>query len=140
VAETTEDNTDEATASRQAVSRGVRFISCDVRVSGLSIPLTPEVEAATGGPHLTLELRTDMWPFWLDEAVDAAVAADSAAKRLSAVYEQFEAGDATEDDFDPFLFRELRATMRGRGAGTRRRVRRRLLRPSSTTCALTRSP
>jgi hypothetical protein len=117
------DNADETEAEPRRESRGVRFIGCDVRLSGLSFPLDVRLSglsfplAPDGKPmrhagQATVELRTDMWPYWLEEAIDAAVAADDAAKQILPLYEQFEAGNATDEDFDPLLFRELKATMR----------------------------
>ena len=57
----------------------------------------------------TVELRTDMWPFWLEETIDAAIAAATAADEIPSLYEQFEARQRTDEDFDPLLFRELRS-------------------------------
>lgn len=51
---------------------------------------------------MTLSLRTDMWRFWLREAIDAAVVADVVADEIPLLYEQFEAGNATEEGLDDF--------------------------------------
>ena len=107
------DDTDETEASPQRVSRGVRWIiNSELRLSGLSFPLAPDGTPMRHAGQATVELRTDMWPFWLEETIDAAIAAAAAADEIPSLYEQFEAGNATDEDFDPLLFRELRATMR----------------------------
>jgi hypothetical protein len=44
------------------------------------------------GGVVTVELRTNMWRFWLTAAIDAAVTAAGYADRIPPLYEQFEAG------------------------------------------------
>jgi hypothetical protein len=109
---TAADHTDETDAAPRRASRGVRLIGCDFRLGRLSIPLAPDGTPMRDGGQATLELRTDMWRFWLEEAIDAAVAAAAAADQIPPLYEQFEAGMATEEDLDQLAIRELIASMR----------------------------
>jgi hypothetical protein len=60
----------------------------------------------------TVEMRTDMWRFWLEEAINAAVAAANFADQIPPLYERFEAGEATGEDLDGLVIRELIASMR----------------------------
>ncbi|MEN4446420.1 hypothetical protein [Mycobacterium sp. SM3041] len=73
-------------------------------LSGFSI--TPE------GPQITLALRTDMWRFWLADAIDAAATALAASGEIPELYKQFEAGDLAEDALDEVVVRELIASLR----------------------------
>lgn len=107
---------DGAPAEVDRESRGVRAIASDLRVSGLSFSLTPDGDPDRNGGHATVELRTDMWPYWLREAIDAAIAAAKAADEIPALYQRFEAGEATEEELDALAERELIATMRAIGA------------------------
>ena len=43
-----------------------------------------------------------MWRFWLREAIDVAVVADVVEDEIPLLYEQFKAGNATEEDLDDF--------------------------------------
>jgi hypothetical protein len=106
------DNTDETEAAPRRESRGVRFIGCDFTVSGLSFPISPDGVLIRDAAHATLELRTDMWRFWLEEAIDAATAAVNIADQIPPLYEQFEADQATDEDLDRLVTRELIASMR----------------------------
>lgn len=93
-------------------SRGVGFIGCDVRISGISFSLGLNGEPDRNAGHATVELRTDMWPFWLEEAIDAAMAAATFADQIPPLYERFEADKATNEDLDQLAIRELTASMR----------------------------
>ncbi|KLO40613.1 hypothetical protein ABW17_16110 [Mycobacterium nebraskense] len=55
-----------------------------------------------GSGQVTLSLRTAMWRFWLQEAIDAAVVAAVVADEIPPLYEQFDAGNPTEEDLDDF--------------------------------------
>ncbi|WP_207568082.1 hypothetical protein, partial [Mycolicibacter engbaekii] len=64
-----------------------------------------------------LKLRTDMWPFWLEDAIEAASAASQAADRVPQLLSQTdEATGETQDrlnrELDRAMINELRATMR----------------------------
>lgn len=107
--------TDTGEAAPEPVSRGVRFIACDVRLGGLSIPLAADGTPSRDAGQATLELRTDMWPFWLREAIDAAIAASEIADQIPPLYEQFKTGTATDEDLDELAIREMIATMRAIG-------------------------
>ena len=109
---TTVDNSNETDAAPKRASRGVRAIGCDLRLGGLSIPLASDGPPMRDGGHANLELRTDMWRFWLEEAIDAAVAAATSGDQILPLYEQYEAGKATEEDLDQLAIRELVASMR----------------------------
>jgi hypothetical protein len=109
---TAADNIDKTDAAPRGVSRGVRLNGSDVRVSDISFPLGADGVPMVEHGHLTLALRTDMWRFWLEDAIDAAVAAAAAADQIRPIYEQFEAGNATDEDLDRLAIRELIASMR----------------------------
>ncbi|MGD1281339.1 hypothetical protein ACKUUI_05950 [Mycobacterium seoulense] len=67
----------------------------------------------TVGPDpVILSLRTDMWRFWLREAVDTAAVAAAVADEIPPLYEQFELGEATDEELDELSIRELIASMR----------------------------
>jgi hypothetical protein len=102
-------------AAPERASRGVRFIECDVRLSGLSIQLAPDGTPSRDAGQATLELRTDMWPFWLREAIEAAVVANEAADEIGPRYERFKKGEATDADLDELVICEMIATMRAIG-------------------------
>jgi hypothetical protein len=107
------DDTGEPEAAPERVSRGVRITDGgELRLGGFSISFAPDGTPTQDGGEATVEVRTDMWPFWLEEAIDAAIAAAEIADKIPPLYEQFEAGNATDEDFNPLLSRELRATMR----------------------------
>ncbi len=96
-------------------SRGVRvFHGGDIRLPNLTITFgdDSEVDAVTSG---SVELRTDMWPFWLDDVVEAAATACSIADQYPALVAQLDTDVPPEQivaDIDRLLFRELRASMR----------------------------
>lgn len=108
--------TESAEGPPARASRGVRVIGSDLRVSGFSVELAPDGTVARDGGQATVELRTDMWPYWLSEAIDAAKAAAEAAAQIPELYAKFEAGDAAEEELDALAERELIATMRAIGA------------------------
>jgi hypothetical protein len=83
-----------------------------MRIGNISFPIGPNGEPDRNAGHATMELRTDMWRFWLDEAIDAAVEAAHFADQIPPLYEKFEAGEATDDDLDRLTIRELIASMR----------------------------
>jgi hypothetical protein len=104
------DGTDETEPAEARQSRGIRAIGCDFRISNISIPIaldgTPTVGTATA------EMRTDMWRFWLEEAIDAAVEAAHFADQIPPLYEKYESGEATDEELDRLAVRELIASMR----------------------------
>ena len=103
-------------AEPERVSRGVRAIGSDLRVSGISLELDPNGVPSRVGGQVTVELRTDMWPYWLREAIDAAIAAAAAADEIPALDARVEAGNATPEELDTLVESELIATMRAIGA------------------------
>jgi hypothetical protein len=109
-----EDDTDETTdPAAQRKPRGVHFfLGCDVQVDEVSYELDDEGARILGTGVMTLLLRTDMWRFWLREAIDAAVLATAVSDQIPPLYEQFEADKATGEDLDELAIRELLASMR----------------------------
>ena len=107
---TTVDNTDETKIAAKRESRGIRTIGCDLRIGGLLFSLAEDGTPTMGTP--TVELRTDMWRFGPEDAIDAAVVAANFADQISPLYEQYEAGKATDEDLDGLVIRELIASMR----------------------------
>lgn len=92
-------------------SRGIRVIGADFQISGLSINFTD----GTMG-EVTTKLRTDMWSFWLEDAIDAAEAAYQFADQIPPLVNQLDdAGDGKEQietEIDRVMIREMRTTMR----------------------------
>jgi hypothetical protein len=109
---TVDNNHDETKAIPKRESRGVRAIGCDLRVSGLSFSIGLNGLPDRNAGHATVEFRTDMWRFWLEDAIDAALAAAVFADQIPTLYERFEAGNATDEDLDQLAIRELIASMR----------------------------
>lgn len=107
----TADNTDETQSPPARQSRGVRPIGCDFRISNVSLEIDLNGEPQCVG-SATVEMRTDMWRFWLEDAIDQALAAASFADQIPPTLEQVEAGNATDEDLDHLASRELIATMR----------------------------
>ena len=98
-------------------SRGIMVVGGDLRISEFTISIGEDGKPSAGAPRV--ELRTDMWPFWLEEAIEEAVIASEVANQIPAVVEQLEdaleAGGATESiygDLTQLVSRELRASMR----------------------------
>jgi hypothetical protein len=56
-----------------------------------------------------------MWPFWLREAIEAAIVANETGDEIPPRYEQFKQGQATDEDLDELVIREMIATMRAIG-------------------------
>ena len=85
---------------------GVRTTAgADLQISGIRIEM--HEDGSVHLPPVVPKLRTDMWPHWLAEAVEAAVL----ARRVSA---EIPVAVAAGDDFrvDSLLVQELRASMR----------------------------
>lgn len=102
--------------SLQPQSRGIRAIQSDIRLADFSIRLDRDGSADYEGEPPSLELRTDMWPYWLREAIDAATLAVESSDAIPPLYAEFEAGNVTEDELDALAESELIATMRAIGA------------------------
>jgi hypothetical protein len=85
---------------------GVRItVGCDLQVSNIRIEIDNDGNLVS--PSMTMKLRTDMWPFWLRDAVEAAVAARRHSEKIPEVRRT---GD--EDILSYVMTEELRATMR----------------------------
>ncbi|MDV3129596.1 hypothetical protein M1247_32150 [Mycobacterium sp. 21AC1] len=97
--------------------RGVRVVTGgDLQISGLSITVDDEGQVSMGQPRV--KIRTDMWPYWLEDAIDAAGVACQVADQIPGRMSLFDAAEADEDkhridrEIDRLMIRELRATMR----------------------------
>jgi hypothetical protein len=74
----------------------------DLQISGLQINFeTGEI------PPVTMHLRTDMWPYWLAEAVSAAIAAAEIAPTITPALVAADSAEAGR-----LMVAELRASMR----------------------------
>jgi len=97
------------------VSRGIRSIGGgDVAIRNLTLKIGDDGAVSPEEPP-TVELRIDMWPFWLEEAIDAAVLACNFAAEIPALVEQLESAEdppSIERDIDRFVISELKASMR----------------------------
>jgi hypothetical protein len=100
-------------------SRGIKVVGGDLRLSDLNISIGEDGKPSAGAPRV--ELRTDMWPFWLEEAIEAAAIASDVGRQIPALVEQLEEAlelddkaraGAVEDALTAILSRELRASMR----------------------------
>jgi hypothetical protein len=114
---TTSEGADETEPTEHRQSRGIMVVGGDLRISELTISIGDDGKPSAGAPRV--ELRTDMWPFWLEEAIDAAVIASDVARQIPDVVEQLEdaleEGGATESIdrvLTHLVSRELRASMR----------------------------
>jgi len=93
-------------------SRGVWNVGGDLKVSNLSFAFSLDGSPVAQSP-VTVELRTDMWPFWLEEAVDAAALASKTEAEIPPVADRVDAGDeAAQEELQVLVGRELRASMR----------------------------
>jgi hypothetical protein len=94
--------------------RGVRWTSGgDFALRDVTFTLSDDGEVS--GPPPRVEMRTDMWPFWLEEAIDAAVLAAESADQIPTLTEQLATTAdpaALEHDIDDLMFAELKASMR----------------------------
>lgn len=85
---------------------GVRLtVGCDLQIANLTIEMDSDGQPTL--PSMTLKLRTDMWPFWLRDAIEAAVDAKDYA---ASIPEAKASGD--EEELTRAMTEELRATMR----------------------------
>jgi hypothetical protein len=95
-------------------SRGVWNVGGDLKISNFSIAFSLDGTPVEQSP-VDVELRTDMWPFWLEEAVDAAVLASDTAAEIPSVAARIDAGEDTDpaqEELRVLVGRELRASMR----------------------------
>lgn len=84
---------------------GIRVINGDLRISGIHIEVGPDGDVVA--PDVEVHLRTDMWPFWLEEAIDAAADAVRHSEAIPAA-----AQAQNNDEVARLMTRELRASMR----------------------------
>lgn len=93
---------------------GIRwFGGGDFRIANLALKVGDDGTASLD--EVRVELRTDMWPYWLEEAIDAAVLASGFAEQIPALVEQRDAAEdpkPTEHEIDQLVFGELKASMR----------------------------
>jgi hypothetical protein len=94
--------------------RGLRTIGADLQVSNISLRLGDD--GKLDADPVKFKLRTDMWPFWVEDAIDTADTAWQMARRIPHVFAQLddvEAGkEQLESEIDRLMILELRATMR----------------------------
>lgn len=94
--------------------RGVRWLGGgDIALRDVTFTLSDDGEPP--GPPPRVEMRVDMWPFWLEEAIDAAVLAAESADQIPTLTEQLATTadpDAMEHHIDNLMFAELKASMR----------------------------
>lgn len=101
----------------QPTWQGVWSFGGDLQISDLSFAIGEDGNFTASTP--TVRVRTDLWPFWLHDAVDAAEAACRAAERIGPLIARLDAAGSDEEARRPIreeltsvLFRELRACMR----------------------------
>ena len=113
------EHSDEIGPAEPRQSRGIKVVGGDLRLGGLIFSISEDGEPVGEPPRV--ELRTDMWPFWLEEAIDAAAIASDVGCQIPALVEQLEdalelddkaRAGAVEDALTAILSRELRASMR----------------------------
>jgi len=94
-------------------SRGIRsFAGSDFRIADLNLTIADD---GTTSGQARAELRMDMWPFWLEDAIDAAVVACGLAEQISPLVEQRDAAEdpkSIEEQIDQLLIGEMKASMR----------------------------
>jgi hypothetical protein len=108
------DADEEGHSSAPLRSRGISHVGGDFRISEFSISIGDDGKPSIGTPRV--EMRTDMWPFWLEEAIEAAGVASDIASQIPALVTQLEAGsegaEAVDEELRSLAIRELRASMR----------------------------
>lgn len=93
--------------------RGIKVVGGDLRLSNLKLTFGDDGKF-TADPVCT-QLRTDMWPFWLEDSVEAADTACRVADQIPALDAQLDTEAPKEPihaEIGGLLFRELRASMR----------------------------
>jgi hypothetical protein len=94
--------------------RGLRTIGADLQVSNVSFRLGDD--GNLDAEPLKFKLRTDMWPFWVEDAIDAADIAWQMSHRIPPVFARLDDAEEQKDqlqaEIDRLMILELRATMR----------------------------
>lgn len=94
--------------------RGIRTIGGDFQISNISLSIDGDGKVTMGQPHA--RLRTDMWPFWVEDAIEAACIACQAADQIPPLVAQLDESGELQDQIDRqidmLMIRELLATMR----------------------------
>ncbi|NDJ91828.1 hypothetical protein [Mycolicibacter kumamotonensis] len=110
----TSDAATEAEPAKKRESRGISHVGGDFRISDLTISIGDDGQPSMGAPRV--EMRTEMWPFWLEEAIEAAALAAEIASNIPGTLAELEAGgdsaEAADERLRALAIRELRATMR----------------------------
>lgn len=95
-------------------SRGIRwFGGGDFRIVNLTLKVADDGAISMG--DVRAELRTDMWPFWLEEAIDAAVLASGFAGQIPTLVGQRDSAahpNPIEHEIDQLVLGEMKASMR----------------------------
>jgi hypothetical protein len=112
------DKADESEPTETRQSRGIINVGGDFRISDWTLSFADDGTATTVNEP-TLALRTHMWPFWLEEAIDAATMAADVSSRIPPLVAQVEEAlkggepvEAADDAIYRLVSLELRATMR----------------------------
>lgn len=90
--------------------RGIRLLGSEMRLKNIAIDFQ---QSTVSTPQI--ELRTDMWSYWLEDAIEAASAACQIAKpipELTASLIDNHDTTAVEAKIDELMIKELRASMR----------------------------
>lgn len=94
--------------------RGLRTIGADLQVSNISFRFGDD--GKFDADPVKFKIRTDMWPFWVEDAIEAADTAWQMAQRIPPVFAQLDFAEERkkqlEAEIDRLMILELRATMR----------------------------
>ncbi len=110
------EGVNEDTPAPERPWQGVRAMGSDLRFRNLKFEIN--LDGTMASSSVSVELRTDIWPHWLDEAIEAAVTADDAAESIpklvarSDAAEDPEAARLIDEEISAAMFKELRASMR----------------------------
>lgn len=95
-------------------SRGISHVGGDLRISDLILSIDDEGQVSMGAPRV--ETRTDMWPYWLEEAIEGAAVAAGIGSRIPGTLAELESGGdgagTADERLRALTIRELRASMR----------------------------
>ncbi|SLH95390.1 Uncharacterised protein [Mycobacteroides abscessus subsp. abscessus] len=90
--------------------RGIRLLGSELRLKNIAFDLKQDTASTP-----QIELRTDMWSYWLEDAIEATATACQIAKpipKLTASLMSAEDKAAIEAEIDERMLKELRASMR----------------------------
>ncbi|CPV43046.1 hypothetical protein [Mycobacteroides abscessus] len=105
--------TEESSSEAPCVSRGLRLLGTELRIPNFSIQISSDLSVSADPPQI--ELRTDMWSYWLEDAIEAASTACRIADPIPALTASLGSAPdtaAVEAKIDELMIKELRASMR----------------------------